>query len=551
MRSMTQHQKEINSKSVEGLLKSDLWAEPKYEVSRSAMPPRSQAPNLSETSSQPEVEDESQFSRPLKSVKQQRSQVPSEFSSKVEDSIHKTSKQTEPTHELVIKLHQFNNLNLRCSVKNCKPLVRKAAYGLLVYLTRTISASSDVCYRPNNISYDSQKQEFLLPITVQYHNEEGNIVDIINKRVETIKRTILNVKFETNRLKFIARTLKQYNIDPFNFLQLSYTIGNDDNAELVSTPIELNIPDVPNFEIREHINSEGNFRHLEYIDPLLLDYGLYIGLSKPFKDMGYAYNALHIYEHMMTMAWKKLDSKDMIELNGATFPTGICYLYNIHSTSKSLKKYAREYVKFHQMSKTRKFWEKDLNEDLKRETIRTYSETQTSKGLKEFARTDNTVYSDLHNMKYPIEPFLKFSNDTYTILTVSPEPIDFKFDKYIPDIDPDVPKISERKYDFIPLAALRNANNLVVVNKKDMTQEIYSKNACLFGVDCVGLCMDDDTKECETLNTVLLFMLRNDINLINEFMKNKTMPIDNRSFSSLDVYCNFLNEFNDFFVDDV
>ena len=310
----------------------------------------------------------------------------------------------------------------------------------------------------------------------------------------------------------------------------------DNESELISERIELNLPDIPNFEIKEHFYKKGNFRHLEYIDPLLVDYGLYIGLSKPFKDMGYSYNALHIYEHMMTMGWKKLSTKDMIELNGATFPTGTCYLYNIHSTKKSLKQYAREYVKFHQMTKTKEFWEKDLNEDLKRETIRTYSETQTTKGLKDFARTDNTVYSE---MIYPIEPFIKFSEDTYTILTVSPEPIKFKFDKYLPDIKENNIKINERKYNFIPLAALRNTSNLIIINKKDLNEEIYDKNACLFGIDCVGLCLDDNTKESETLNTVLLFMLRSHIDTIHKFMENKTMPIDNHNFSSIDVYCNY------------
>lgn len=437
-----------------------------------------------------------------------------------------------------IKLYEFNNLKLICNIKNYKPLVKKATYGLLIYITRTIALRSDVCYRPNNVIYDSQKNEFILPITIQYHNEEGDILSIINQRVETIKNTISKIKFETNKLKFIARTLKQYKIDPFNFLQLSYYIDNE--SELISQPIELNLPDIPNFTIKEHKYSNGNFRHLEYIDPLLLDYGLYIGLSKPFKDMGYNYNALHIYEHMMTIAWKKLDSKDVLDLNGATFPTGTCYLYNIHSSKKSLKKYTREYVKFHQSSKEKKFWKKDLYDDLKRETVRTYSETQYTKGLKDFARTDYTVYSD---MIYNIEPFVKFSQDEYTILTVSPEPINFKFDKYISKVKEDKIKINERKYDYIPLAALRNNNNLIVINKKDLNEEIYNKNACLFGVDCVGLVTDDETKESEALNTVMLFILRNNIDVIKEFMKNKTMPIDNQNFSSIDVYCNYGFEF--------
>ena len=440
-----------------------------------------------------------------------------------------------------IKMYEFNNLKIICDVKNYKPLVKKAIYSLIIHIARTISSASDVCYHPNNIIYDSQKQQFILPITVQYHNEEGDILSIINKRAETIKNTISKLKFETNKLKFIARTLNEYKIDPFNFIQLTYFISETEDSELISMPIELKLPKIPNFEIKEHYYKKGNFRHLEYIDPLLLDYGLYIGLSKPFSEMGYSYNALHIYEHMMVTGWKKLDSANVKDMNGATISTGLCYLYNIHSTKKSLKKYAREYVKFHQLSKTRKFWEKDLHDDLKRETIRTYSETQTAKGLKEFARTDNSIYSD---MIYNIEPFIKFSEDEYTILTVSPEPINFKFDKYIPDVHEDKVNLTERTYDYIPLAALRNTSNFVVINKKDLTEDIYNKNACLFGIDCVGLCLDDDTKESETLNTVLLFMLRNKLEVINKFMKNKTMPIDNCSFSSIDVYCNYGFECN-------
>ena len=453
-------------------------------------------------------------------------------------SLNKTDK--IDIHE--IKLYEFNNLKIICDVKNYKPLVKKATYNLMMHITRTISLASDVCYRPNNIIYDTQRQQFIVPITVQYHNEEGDILSIINKRVETIKNTISKLKFETNKMKFIARTLNQYKIDPFNFLLLTYFI--DDESELVSTPIELKLPDIPNFEIKEYYYKKGNFRHLEYIDPLLMDYGLYIGLSKPFNEMGYSYNALHIYEHMMTMAWKKLDTANVTDVNGATMPNGSCWLYNIHSTKKSLKHHARAYVKFHQLTKNKEYWDKELYEDLKRETIRTYSETQHAKNLKDFARTDNFVYHDLHNMIYNSEPFVKFSEDEYTILTVSPEPIKFKFDKYIPDINPDKIKVNERKYDYIPLAALRNTNNFVIINKKDLTEEIYNKNACLFGVDCVGLCLDDDTKESETMNTVLLFMLRNSLEVINKFMKDKTMPIDNYSFSSIDVYCNYGYESN-------
>jgi hypothetical protein len=439
-----------------------------------------------------------------------------------------------------IELYEFNNLKLICDVSQYQPIVTKVTGSLFIYLTRLISSQSDVCYYPNSVEYSGSKHLFTLPITVQYHNDEGDILKIINKRVDAIRKTIIHMKFESNHMKFIARTLKTYKIDPLNFLQLTYFLN--DGSELIYEPIELHLPDIPNFTIREHKYPSGNFRHIEYIDPLLNDYGLYIGLCKPFSEMGYSYNSLHIYEHMMTLGWKKLNEKDVLELNGATFPTGMCYLYNIHKTKKSLKTYAREYVKFHSKTKNPEYWKHDLMNDLKRETIRTYSETQSSKSLKDFARTDPSIYE---NMIYSIEPFVKYSNDEYTILTVSPEKIDFKFDHYLNDKHI-TPNVQYRTYDSLPLAAIRNTNELVIINKKDLTEELYNRYSVLFGVDCVALCLDDYNRECEHLNTVLLFILKNKIDVIKAFLKDKAMPIHNSAFNNIDVYCNYsYDDFDD------
>jgi len=443
-----------------------------------------------------------------------------------------------------IKIYEFNNLNLICNVKDYKPIVYHVTKSLFIHLIRLISLQTDVCYYPNNIEYSGQTHQFKLPITVQYHNDEGDILQIINKRVKAIKKTISSIKFESNQMKFVARTLKMYKVDPFNFLQLTYSLN--DGAELISEPVELHLPNIENFKITETRYPSGNFRHIEYIDPLLNDYGLYIGLCKPFNEMGYSYNALHIYEHMMTTCWDKLNQKDMIELNGATFPTGMCYLYNIHKTKKSLKTFTREYVKYHCKTKNPKYWKEKLSNDLKRETIRTYSETQDIKSLKDFARTDPSIYE---NMIYDVEPFVKFSNEEFTILTVTPEKINFKFDKYIINEKYDI-KLKKRTYDRIPLSAIRNVNNLVVLDKKDLTMELYNKYSVLFGVDCVALCLDDYNRECEHLNTVLLFMLKNKIEVIKDFLKNKTMPIYNSLFSNIDVYCNYLTSNNYYFEDE-
>ena len=38
-----------------------------------------------------------------------------------------------------LKLYEFNNLKITCDIKNYKPLVRKAIYCLMIYITKTIS----------------------------------------------------------------------------------------------------------------------------------------------------------------------------------------------------------------------------------------------------------------------------------------------------------------------------------------------------------------------------------------------------------------------------
>lgn len=438
-----------------------------------------------------------------------------------------------------INIITFENLEIISDVSSYNELCRISIMKLMNIIAHNICASTDVCYHPNRIKYNENDEIIILPITVQYHNDEGNMVDVIDSRVKTIKNTIEHMKFERNCELAISRILKKYNIDPFNLIEIRYVLS--EGAELVSTNITLNFPDVPEPTITEKFYPKLNFRHLEYVDPLMLNYGLYVGLSKKFNEMGYCYNALHIYEHMMTCVWDKLDKSQVLVLNGCTYPTGKCYVYTIHKNEDSLKLYANKYVEEHNKSKSKEFWEKTYNESLKRESIRTYSETQEDRSIKNFARTDPYVYK---NMIYDYKPFIKFSNEPYTLLTVSPKHIDYNFDKIenLSSVHHNE-SYSEQTFDFIPLSAIRNDNNIIILKNTNLNKDIFKHNSIVLGTDCVGIVREEKSRDVEEINTCLLFILDHDIKTIKEFFKTKAMPIDNSGFNSIDLGFNLVDAY--------
>ena len=50
------------------------------------------------------------------------------------------------------------------------------------------------------------------------------------------------------------------------------------------------------------------------------NYGLVCDLSKNIDDMGFSYNALHMYEHLMTHCWDDIDKKNLSILKTNTYP---------------------------------------------------------------------------------------------------------------------------------------------------------------------------------------------------------------------------------------
>ena len=113
-----------------------------------------------------------------------------------------------------INLKEYNNLKIVCDISNYVFIVQKSAMMFLNNINYLIAATSDVCYYPHPVEFDKNNKILTLPITIQYHNEEcKSLMTLINKRIETIKNTIIKMKYESNGLKSVARVFKMYDID--------------------------------------------------------------------------------------------------------------------------------------------------------------------------------------------------------------------------------------------------------------------------------------------------------------------------------------------------
>ena len=153
-------------------------------------------------------------------------------------------------------------------------------------------------------------------------------------------------------------------------------------------------------------------------DPYLKNYGVYINLTVPYTDMGYYYNALHLYEHLMTRCWTNLDNKEVIDKNGTTYPNGICYVYTIHSTLESMKIYAISSILWNINSRKDDFWDKHKDE-LNTETERTISETRDQRTLFTHGRSNCTAY----RFNYDTKVFNYWSRLPFNILIMGPSPM--------------------------------------------------------------------------------------------------------------------------------
>jgi hypothetical protein len=218
-------------------------------------------------------------------------------------------------------------------------------------------------------------------------------------------------KFGTNNLannsKWAICNLKKLGINfEKDFILETFTLEN------VKYPISFKFDNITKGVYQKAILKDKSIL-ASYQDDYLQDYSIFIDLSVPFEDMGMSYNALHLYEHLMTKSWNKLPGEDVLEMNGSTFPTGISYIYIICSTEKSFRLYAETFLKYLMKCRTAEFWNsKEMENFIQVETQRTISETRQERYLTSVGRTDQKGYS----FGYKRDIFHYWANRPFNIL---------------------------------------------------------------------------------------------------------------------------------------
>lgn len=153
---------------------------------------------------------------------------------------------------------------------------------------------------------------------------------------------------------------------------------------------------------------------IQYIDPYITDYGIMVDLSKKFSEIGYCYNALHIYEHFMTYGWRDLDHLNQDHINGYTIINGISCIYTILTTIESVNQYLMEYFKFATNSRKIEFWNKN-KEMIERETARTISESYDVRDYSSYTRNDPSSYKICYDNKI----FCKWSQEPISLIIIT------------------------------------------------------------------------------------------------------------------------------------
>ena len=415
-------------------------------------------------------------------------------------------------------------------------MVIKTLTYLIRYLNQRCGADTVINYRILPVETETEYKnnqkiyKLIIKFPIQQHKIDSND-DLVLKNIKIISDYIKNKKWELDNKQYLWlwRTLYQLKYKPESYIMY------DDYKEKVEWGISVDAIKKYEIKIRQTILKDGT-KLKEILDPLINDYGLYINLSVPFSDMDYGYNYLHFYEHIMTYAWKSLSQQNVLELNGGTTCNAICYVYNIHSNSKSMEEYLKEYIDFHLKSRRNDFWKKEIVKGLETELERTTSETLMEKSLSQMAKTD--PYSQ---HAYNTQILQYYSNKPFEIIVYSPKITNAKkiCEQYFNNSE-ELQKITPKKikFDYYPLHVLRDKkdrNYLVLHINKKMENGVT-------GIDNY-IHSDSDINELNT--TLLKILLKDGIDLksclINEPTPFSNLNINYTSTSLSDVSGYFLN----------
>ena len=252
-------------------------------------------------------------------------------------------------------------------------------------------------------------------------------------------------------------------------------------------------------------------------DPHLRDYGLYVDLSVPFKDMGLGLNALHLYEHLMTKGWEQVSSEsanDLIYMNGFTTASGISCVYVVLSSERAFKEYFNKTMRFILNCRKLDYWKSDIMKaDIIKEIRRTISETRLERSIGGMARSDVHAYT----YNYNINIFHYWSNRPINMLVSVPNKEAFpmtqeKFEAIMKSNPIEhVPRPLNITYSRLPAETLFSKMIQNYIIEKMPTRYIIDKimshdfdNNQMFGIDCRFIIQINESNKGQTEGGTLM-----------------------------------------------
>jgi len=409
----------------------------------------------------------------------------------------------------------------------------------LSLINNLIGSKTTVNYNITPV-YESDIYIPIFPYTA--HEMKMDVEDLVNLRVKTITNYLetFNWKLTNKTIRWCARSLMKSKINVFQDLEI--TVLNDNEHYPMNSKINVMMPSMSEEIKVKRIVGKDNSRITFMIDPLSVNYGIFVDFSVPFNEMGYSFNALHLYEHLLTKMWKNVTSEDVIDLNGATFPTGISYIYSVHSSLKSFREHINAAMNWIFKSRNPKFWEtQEMKDDIEMETIRTISETRIERTMNSMGRSDSKAFG----LNYDINIFKYWANKPFNLLVTVQSEDDWKLSEvYINELI-DKYKINKVetpknvKFDRIPIEVFRSKKSRHVTTKKmdlmELKKQILTNDipkSYLYGIDNVFVCTSSNISKLNNLLFPLLFV-DTSVEELQTYLENHIVPMSSTFFTSV------------------
>lgn len=428
-------------------------------------------------------------------------------------------------------------------------------YKFLTLLNSYIGANTNLNYHILPV------KNFTITIPIySYTNDEKTLstCDLIEKRVNTLLKHLETIdwnKHTNAQEQWLIYSLFAAGIDITNDLTISTHSGETSGFEdLDHQPLHINAAQLRKPKIKRVRYADGS-TILYLSSPYLTDYGVFANLSTTFNEMNMSFNALHLYEHLMTYGWKGLNFDKVKLMNGSTWPHALCSVYVITQDLETLKLFAASFVKYYLTSRDKGFWKKAENVGgLKMETQRTISETRTERTLASLCRSDYHAY----DYNYNTNIFEYWSNRPFDLLITGPDVVDKlclnaeTINLFI-SIHPirNVPKPKDVVFRSLPLDTIKmkliHQYRVVKANQAEIHDFMINPrngNKALFGLDCKII---SDAEDLNPYNSVLHMLCYINKSFsdeeLNNFIKHSIIPFSATFFSETSLNSKFAGDY--------